>query len=109
PRRTGPGGATCPYATVSRTPVRFHAAAQRELSQEVERYDQQLSGLGQALIGEVEEVLRRISTFPELGAPYVHQTRRAVLRTFPFTLIYTRSAAELVVLAIAHQRRRPLY
>lgn len=94
---------------MSRTPVRFHAAAARELRQELERYDEQLSGLGDALIAEVEEVLHRISTFPELGAPYVDRTRRIVLRTFPFTLIYTAGAHELVVVAVAHQRRRPLY
>jgi plasmid stabilization system protein ParE len=81
----------------------------RELRWEVERYDEQRSGFGAGLVKEIDDVLRRIAAFPEIGPPFVEATRRVLFRTFPFALIYTIRPTELIVLALAHQRRQPLY
>lgn len=89
--------------------VRFLGAARAELRREVEFYDAQLPGLGAELVSEVEYAVRQLRSFPELGKPAVADTRQLAIRRFPFLLVYRIREAELVVVAVAHQRRRPNY
>ena len=89
--------------------VRFHVAARQELAAAIQRYDSELAGLGDDLLAEVEQVVQTIAAHPEAGTPHQANTRRLVLKRFPFTLIYRAMEQDIVILAIAHQRRRPTY
>ena len=44
---------------------------------------------------------------PELGGPYTEDIRCVFLRRFPFGVLYSVERQEVVVHAVAHQRRRP--
>jgi len=44
--------------------------------------------------------------YPTIGAPEIH---KAGLKRFAFYIIYRTEQSQIVVLAIAHQRRRPSY
>lgn len=46
---------------------------------------------------------------PGLGQSVGSGFRRAVLRRFPFSLIYSEEPTEIVIIAVAHQKRRPGY
>jgi plasmid stabilization system protein ParE len=87
----------------------FHPGANTELQNAVEHYDGVRPGLGAELVEEIEGVLQRVLTFPEHGSPHRLGTRRVVLKRFPFSVIYLLSESEPIVLAVAHQRRRPGY
>lgn len=88
----------------------FHPAAARELQQAAGYYDLVQAGLGHAFIDEVERTMERIRQFPE-AAPIVEGViRKASLdRRFPYSVMYSVRPSGIRILAIAHQRRRPLY
>ena len=66
-------------------------------------------GLGRRLFEEVRAAVRTLETYPEMGTPRNHGTRRILLARFPFDLVYIIEAESIVILALAHQRRRPGY
>jgi len=60
-------------------------------------------------VAEVERAVRRIISFPQHGSPYLVETRRIVLRRFPYSVVYWPDPEDLLVVAVAHQRRKPGY
>ena len=94
---------------MSLQPVRFLAAARRELRREVDRYDESVSGLSDEFVAEVEACVERIATYPDSGTPHLLGTRRVLVRDFPFSIIYKVEAQQLVIITVAHQRRKPEY
>src|SRR5690348_17555480 len=51
----------------------------------------------------------RICAFPESGAKFSASTRGRIAANFPFWVIYRADSAEVTIIAIAHQRRKPGY
>jgi plasmid stabilization system protein ParE len=72
-------------------------------------YDAKRPDLGHRFLDEVTRVLQRLKEFPRIGAEYVDPTRRFRLRRFPYALIYQIDGDTIVVHAVAHAKRRPLY
>jgi toxin ParE1/3/4 len=64
--------------------------------------------LGLGFIAEFERVLALLAEHPELGARW-RKRRRFSLRRFPFSVIYTVTADEVRVIALAHHRRKQGY
>lgn len=93
------------------TGVGFHPEARAELLASVEYYEEQADGLGQQFTDEVERAVRLVAEQPGLGVPIagVEELRRWALRRFPYFLIYRAEPNTLLILAVAHQRRRPGY
>ena len=58
---------------------------------------------------EFNHALDAIANSPEAWSPYVHETRRYLLRRFPFMVVYRVTPEEIQVVALAHARRRPGY
>lgn len=56
---------------------------------------------------KVEEVLSRISTFPELYPALIRNVRAATLRRFPYLIYYRVQRTHVEVLAILHGSRSP--
>jgi toxin ParE1/3/4 len=78
-------------------------------------YNQRRIGLGEEFIAEVAAVLERIGetadSFPKWpGArtkgPLI---RRAVLKRFPYVIAFEKIELDVVILAVAHGKRKPLY
>ncbi|MBL8391295.1 MAG: type II toxin-antitoxin system RelE/ParE family toxin [Candidatus Accumulibacter sp.] len=65
--------------------------------------------LGLAFVAEFERTASVVFANPLLGAVFRGTRRRYPLRRFPYSIIYQVTTAELRVLAVAHQRRRPGY
>lgn len=57
----------------------------------------------------VEHSVQLIATHPESGSPHWLGTRRIQVWRFPPGVVYTERGDEIVVLAVAHHRRRPEY
>ena len=89
--------------------VRLLEPAQTELDAAVAWYAEQAPGLGDAFLLEALKVLTLIERFPDAWHPLTPDIRRCRLKRFPYSVIYTMDAAELLVLALAHQHRKPEY
>jgi len=89
--------------------VEFLAPARDEFVAAVDYYEEQASGLGAELVGEVEEKLESLRENPRLGPRHTEDTRRLPLHRFPFNLVYHVDSDTLVIVAVAHQRREPGY
>lgn len=89
---------------------RFHPAAASEHLDNVVFYESRQSGLGADYLAEFEALLTHICTAPNFypidSEPDI---RKAGMRHFPFHIIYRAEQTQIVVLAVAHQRRRPAY
>jgi plasmid stabilization system protein ParE len=94
------------------TRARFLPEAEDELAEAVQFYELAEAGLGAAFTLEVERTVDRICAFPESGAKFSASTRGRITANFPFWVIYAVEAveaAEVTIIAIAHQRRKAGY
>jgi plasmid stabilization system protein ParE len=94
--------------------VRLHPGAVADLTSAGDWYELQVAGLGADLTDEVDRALDAIAerpmTWPEWpGVGEALGVRRFLLARFPFAVAYVVEGDEVVVLAIAHLRRRPGY
>jgi plasmid stabilization system protein ParE len=86
-------------------------AAREELATAVRWFEEQRSGLGAEFYGEVVATTDRLRAFPEGGTPISPDqlTRRVIVSRFPYQVVYRLTPTEIVVLAVAHLKRRPNY
>lgn len=93
--------------------LRFGESASSELEEAVRWYEAQVIGLGQDLRISVDETLQRILRLPEAGSPLAQvesrTLRRRLVPRFPFEIVYYIDGRDVVVVAVAHMRRRPGY
>ncbi|MDO8349656.1 MAG: type II toxin-antitoxin system RelE/ParE family toxin [Gallionella sp.] len=89
---------------------RFHPKAAGEHYDHVAFYEVRLPGLGADYLAEFEAAMAHICRSPrfspKIAEPNIH---KAGLKRFPFHVIYRVESTQVLVLAIAHQRRRPVY
>ncbi|MBK6728786.1 MAG: type II toxin-antitoxin system RelE/ParE family toxin [Xanthomonadales bacterium] len=89
---------------------RFHRAALREHLDEVAFYEGRLHGLGADYLAEFEAIMVCVCASPDADPVVTPQAiRKARLKRFPFDVLFRVESAQVVILAIAHQRRRPNY
>ena len=89
--------------------VRFIAPARREFLAEVHFYNRQNPRLAARFVAAVEEATARAATFPLAGSPFSKNTRRVLLKGFPFAVVYRPTDEEIVVFALANHSRLPGY
>ena len=58
---------------------------------------------------ELDRAVGLIAERPDAAPPYVGNTRRFLLRRFPFFVVYRVYDGRIQVVAVAHARRRPGY
>ena len=58
---------------------------------------------------ELAEAESAIHALPSAWPPYDYGTRRYLLRRFPFSVIYRIEPNRILIVAVAHGRRRPGY
>ena len=89
--------------------IEFHPEASEELIISSKFYETRVVGLGDEFLNEIDRILQVLVDTPFLGVELENPFRRAVLRRFPFSLIYTTEEKSLWVIAVAHHRLRPGY
>ena len=86
---------------------RFTPEADAELTEARQWYSHHRKDLDLEFMQCIELALSRIQSNPRLF-PLVHGSlRRAVVRRFPFAILYEVSAGEIQVIAVFHSRRNP--
>jgi hypothetical protein len=89
--------------------VDFHVAAATELNAAVSFYESAMSGAGKAFVSDVKNAIELLKNYPDAGARIGRKLRKLTLKRFPFSLIYRHETPNLLILAVAHNRRRPGY
>src|SRR5689334_14399375 len=94
--------------------LRLLAEAEEETREAAHWYEQRRAGLGDAFLDALAQALAQVERNPRLHgvipeAPAARDVRRTLLRRFPYAVIYEIRDTEILVLAVAHTRRRPGY
>ena len=94
--------------------LRLHPGAVVDLTSAGDWYERPRPGLGSNLLLEVDRALATIAADPLVwpiwpGLAENPGIRRFLLVRFPFSIAYLVRGSEIVVLAVAHLRRRPGY
>jgi plasmid stabilization system protein ParE len=90
-------------------PVSYHQAAEDELLAEIGYLELRVPGLGRRFHAEVRRSEDRLAKFPQSAPEVAPGIRKYPLRKFPFSILYSIEKDGLLILAVAHQRRRPRY
>ena len=95
--------------------LELHPEARAELRSAAIWYDGRRPGLGDEFISEISSALNRIGDTPE-SYPQWPRTRaagsvirRATIQRFPSVIAFEKHEQHVLVLAVAHAKRRPLY
>ena len=84
--------------------------AEEDLNQAAAYYRAQVSAaLAASFLDEFERAARLIVEYPGLGTPSSGGRCLMPLRRFPFSLLYRAVGQDILISAVAHQRRRPGY
>lgn len=89
--------------------IRFLPPAEIELREAAGYYEQQRSGVGRRLLESVEALVARLTKFPALGHKLKGEFRVLPIPGFPHALVYQERVDELLIVALAHAKRRPGY
>lgn len=88
----------------------LHPEAESDLREGAEYYRERAGvTIAQAFLGDFKHSITLLLEHPLLGALWLHNKRRLVMKHFPYSIIYTIAAQEIQVMAVAHQSRHPGY
>ncbi len=89
--------------------VEFLQEAYIEFKEAIDFYNYQNKKLGERFIKEIEKTINLIKIYPKIFSLYTKNTRKAVLSTFPYNIIYALEKESIVIIAVAHQHRKPKF
>ncbi|MBI2964590.1 MAG: type II toxin-antitoxin system RelE/ParE family toxin [Chloroflexi bacterium] len=58
---------------------------------------------------EIDVAITAIQRNPDAWPSHVHGTRRFLLRRYPFSVVYRVEPSRILIVAVAHGRRRPAF
>lgn len=87
--------------------VRLRAEAETDLAEAAVWYENRRPRLGQDFLNEISAGLSIISERPFIYPEILRDTRRALIRRFPFGIYYRIENDEIVVIAVLHASRSP--
>jgi len=90
-------------------PIRFFREASEEIEEAAKWYGRRSPAAEAAFLGEVDHALAAIIDAPRRWTSFVDGTHRYVLRKFPYSVIYFVDEVVIVIVAVAHDKRRPGY
>ncbi len=94
---------------MSSKPIRLRSEAEVEIEQAFEYYRRESSRLAERFLNEISRSLENIQRDPRLYPAYTKNTRRRVLGSFPFSVVYQEKEGVILVIAIAHAKRQEGY
>lgn len=87
----------------------YHPAAREEFKEAVAFYRFRSKRLANEFAKEFGAVTARLRELPFVGSPAAGDRRQALLKRFPYTVIYSVEADRIHVFAVKHHRREPSY
>jgi len=89
--------------------IEFHQQAALEFEAATDWYQKRSPWAARQFVAEITRALDGILETPERWPRGLAETRRFVLKRFPFAIIYREHSSIIQVIAVAHGRRRPGY
>jgi len=89
--------------------IKFHSEARREFFRSANYYEDQVVGLGDIFIDEVENVLEVIEQYPSSGTKITSTERRFLVSRFPYGIVYTVEDDLIMIFAIMSLKQKPGY
>lgn len=89
--------------------ILFSKFAKQELDDAFAYYETEQSGLGFLFKNEIKSSLKRITEHPDAWSIEINEVRKALLHRFPYKILYSIEKDCILILAIAHQHRKPDY
>jgi toxin ParE1/3/4 len=87
--------------------VIFTQAARAELIEAQDWYEGEATGLGRRFRQAVDDLMERMSDSPRQFPIVFKNVRRALLRSFPYSLFFVVEGDDLTVIACFHASRDP--
>jgi len=88
---------------------RFASEALAEFMAAARYYNQQVPGLGDAFVDEIEVGLEAILAKPAVWRIMEDDVRRYLIRRFPYGIYYTIEGDLIIIWAVKHLHRHPDY
>jgi plasmid stabilization system protein ParE len=90
--------------------LQFHKEASQEVREAYLWYAERDQKTARLFAGEINIAIEKIRRSPKRWPRYDGSVRRYVLHSFPFQIVYYLDGAnKVIVLAVAHTRKRPGY
>ncbi len=89
-------------------PLRIRAEANAELNAAWNWYENQREGLGDDLLGCVAAAFAAVARAPEAYARVEGPIRRALVRRFPYVVLFREYPEYVAILAVFHTSRDPV-
>lgn len=89
--------------------VRFLTLAQQEVDEAVAWFEERAEGKSVDFLDELDRNVRLVKTYPFAAPQIDREIRRRLFARFSYSLIYGIDHNAIVVIAVAHSRRAPLY
>ena len=89
--------------------LRFLPQAEAELREAISYYASINPELGSRFEQVAADAVRKSAAHPERGAPRSKSTRRWLVKGFPFGIVYRADGEGVLIVAIAHERKKPEY
>lgn len=90
-------------------PIRIRPETELEIEEAFERYRQESARIADRFLTEIGASLKKIRRNPRLYPPYTRNTRRRILGSFPYSVIYQEKQNTILIVAIAHAKRHEGY
>ncbi|MBI4595195.1 MAG: type II toxin-antitoxin system RelE/ParE family toxin [Candidatus Tectomicrobia bacterium] len=87
----------------------FHPEAEAEFNEAVDYYDGTQEDLGLEFAEEVYTTIENICQFPLAWTPFSQNTRRCLLKRFPYGEVYQSRGNEIIIMAVMQLNRKPDY
>jgi plasmid stabilization system protein ParE len=93
-------------------PVTYEIIVRREAQAEVQEafdyYEQKSEGLGFEFMRSLDAALQSVKRNPSAYQEIYKNTRRVLLRKFPYALFYIAEETRIIVIACFNQKRHPI-
>jgi len=90
-------------------PVVFHSDATAEAEEAFAWYSARSEKAAETFAIALDEITKRIATYPQHFPIFRSNRRRAFLLKYPYSLIFLEEETVIRIYAIAHAKRRPGY
>ena len=87
----------------------FHPDVNNEIKASYEWYQNQVEGLGDDFLAELESAYEAIEELPNTWPNFSTNCRRYLLSRFPFSVIYRPSNSSIYVVSVMHNSKKPGY
>lgn len=90
-------------------PFRIEQGAEADFAEALEFYREESEALAGRLYDEIHRLITEVCAAPHLYRLVAPPVRRHFSETFPYAVLYVEKPDHVLILAIAHFKRRPGY